>query len=418
MKKCRVWLVNQYAMPPKYESRLRTIKFAQYLKEQGYEVTIFSSSFLHNTDINLIKGIKLYEKHTYDDIDFIHIKTMSYRNNGLKRILSSFEFSCKLHFFCQKFESPDIIINTALVPFSNLIYYTAKRVKSKLVVEILDLWPESFVAFGVIKKNNLLLKLAYFAEKWLYTKADAIVFSMEGGEEYIKRKKWDISSGGTISLNKVFHINNGVDLLDFQYNLEHYSLEDKDLEDNDIFKVIYLGSIRLANGIQNLIEAANNIKKYPNIKFLIYGNGDDREHLENLVIEKRISNVVFKEKWISPQYVPYVLSHASLNILNYKPNNVDHYGGSQSKFFQYLASGKPICANIDMKQYCIITRYKLGTAREYSSSREYAEAILNFYNMPMLEYSQMCLRVKKTAKLYDYRRLTLAMKNIIELINI
>ncbi len=40
-EKKTVWLVNQYAMPPQYESRLRTIKFAQYLQTKGYEVTIF-----------------------------------------------------------------------------------------------------------------------------------------------------------------------------------------------------------------------------------------------------------------------------------------------------------------------------------------------------------------------------------------
>ena len=38
----RIWLVNQYAMPPRLESRLRTIKFAHYLQKAGYEVTIFA----------------------------------------------------------------------------------------------------------------------------------------------------------------------------------------------------------------------------------------------------------------------------------------------------------------------------------------------------------------------------------------
>ena len=57
MKK-RVWLVNYYAMPPEHESRLRAIKFAQYLNEAGYETKIISSSFLHNKNINLLHQIK------------------------------------------------------------------------------------------------------------------------------------------------------------------------------------------------------------------------------------------------------------------------------------------------------------------------------------------------------------------------
>ena len=51
----RIWLVNQYAMPPRLESRLRTIKFAHYLQKAGYEVTIFASSIMHNMDIDLIE---------------------------------------------------------------------------------------------------------------------------------------------------------------------------------------------------------------------------------------------------------------------------------------------------------------------------------------------------------------------------
>jgi hypothetical protein len=51
----RVWLINQYAMPPELESRLRTIKFAQYLTQKGYDVTVFASSVMHNMDIDLMR---------------------------------------------------------------------------------------------------------------------------------------------------------------------------------------------------------------------------------------------------------------------------------------------------------------------------------------------------------------------------
>ncbi len=59
---------------------------------------------------------------------------------------------------------------------------------------------------------------------------------------------------------------------------------------------------------------------------------------------------------------PYVLSKATVNILNYMPGNFGKYGGSQSKMFQYMASGRPICSNLKM-MYCLINKYKLGIAR-------------------------------------------------------
>ena len=46
-------------------------------------------------------------------------------------------------------------------------------------------------------------------EKCLYQKADEIVFSMEGGKDYIIEKGWDLESGGKIDLKKV-RISSGV----------------------------------------------------------------------------------------------------------------------------------------------------------------------------------------------------------------
>ena len=70
-------------------------------------------------------------------------------------------------------------------------------------------------------------------------------------------------------VQKVFYINNGVDLNDFEFNKSNYILEDEDLVNNNILKVIYLGSIRLANNIIELIKAAEIIQDKNNIKIII-----------------------------------------------------------------------------------------------------------------------------------------------------
>ena len=281
----------------------------------------------------------------------------------------------------------------------------AKRFKAKYIVDVVDLWPESFVAFGLISKNNPLTKMAYWAENWLYKRADEIIFSMEGGRDYIIEKRWDLASGGNIDLNKVHYINNGVDLKDFDRNKKLFKIKDLDLENDLIFKVIYIGSIRLANNLKQLIDAAKFLKNKKNIKFLIYGDGDERSILENYCIVNDIKNVVFKQKWIELKYVPYVLSKSSLNILNYMPSPIARYGGSQSKSFQYMASGKPMCANLKMG-YCPITKNNLGIAKEFKNSEEYANAILYFSNVELDKYNEICCNSRKAARKYDYKKLT------------
>jgi len=400
-------------MPPEYESRHRTIKFAQYLHSLGYHVLIFSSSILHNMGIDLINDKKSYVQQRYDDLEFVHMKTRKYMKRGFSRMYSLIEFHIKLCRFKDRFPKPDIVISGGANPFGNIFYFCAKKLGAQYIVEVLDLWPESFVSFGLISKRNPLLRVAYRTEKWLYTKADKLVFSMEGGIDYIKNKKWDLENGGSVDLKKVFYINNGVDLADFDLYAETFKLKDPDLDNDDLFRVIYIGSIRLMNDIKRLIDAAARLKDHSRIRFLIYGDGDERELLENYCKINNIHNVIFKQKWIDPKYVPYVLSKSSLNILNYMQNDIWKYGGSQSKLFQYLASGKPICSNLKMG-YCLINKYDLGIARRFNSDKEYADAILFLAELAENNYQNMCKRARKVSSQFDYKRLTRKLIDILE----
>jgi len=401
MKKT-IWLVNYYAMPPEHESRLRTIKFAQYLNTLGYTTKIISSGFLHNKEIDLCETGGSYTEKSYGNLDFIHLKTLKYKNSaGLMRIFSLFWFHFKLHFIAKKFSKPDCIIHEVMPPFGNITYYTAKKLGAKYIVEVLDLWPESFVTFGLISKKNPLLQLLYKAEKHIYEKADEVIFSMEGGKDYLAEKRWLTSQGGKIDDRKVHYINNGVDLKDFEEFKSNYSFADEDLDNDGVFKIIYLGSVRRANNVMKLIKAAEYLKEHKDIVFLIYGDGDERPMLEEYIKVNKIENVIFKDKWISPTFVPYILSKSQLNLLNYFPNSIFKYGGSQSKSFQYMASGKPICCNL-MMGYDPIIKYNLGISKEFNTDREYAEAMKYFYDLDQKEYLQMCENSKTAAKEYDY----------------
>lgn len=405
MKKKTIWLINPSAMPPFKEQRIQTLKRAQYLQNKGHNVYIIGGSHFHNTDINLISDKTLFIEKEYDGIKFIHVRNITYLNNSILRIYSLLEFHLRLFKVAKFFPKPDVISLYTTIPFSNVVYYLAKKLKAKLILDVVDLWPESFVALGLVSKYNPILWIAYKAEKWIYCKADKIVFSMEGGADYIKEKKWDTESGGPINLNKVRYINNGVDLNDFNNNKINYTIDDDDLNNESLFNVIYLGSIRLANGVELILDAAKLLEHIPNIKFLIYGNGPERKNLLKRIELENIKNVILKQEWVELKYVPYILTKSSLNLLNYTKNPIFNYGGSQSKSFQYMASGKPICSNIKMA-YCPINKFNLGIAKEFSDAKEYSDAILSIYNLSKSNYIQLCNNALMASKKYDYEYLT------------
>ena len=92
-----------------------------------------------------------------------------------------------------------------------------------------------------------------------------------------------------------------MDLAVFDENRARYTVQDPDLEDPSVFKVVYTGSIRKVNHLGLLLDAAKEVTD-PRVKFLIWGDGDQRARWA-AGREEEISNVVFKGRWrrsISP----------------------------------------------------------------------------------------------------------------------
>ncbi len=399
-KKKEIWFINKDCGPIEENGTfVRTVKQAQFFQEKGYSVKVVCSNHIHNSElVHKTKGGQSIE--ICDGVPFLFIQSPGYKSNGIKRIISYLYFSLKIYCLrSRKISYPDIIVHTPRIPFDSLIFKFARKIKAKYIADVVDLWPMEMEHFGMLRQNNPLLGWFYSMEKKRYTNANRVVFSMEGYPEYLRKKGWLIEQGGTIDISKTCYVNNGADLHEFDENLKNNRIDDIDLAEGLTFKVIYLGSIRLANHLDTLIDAAKQLQNYPKIKFLIYGDGFERARLEQRVTNEKIQNVLFKQKWIEAQYVPYVLSRANINLLNYAANWAE-YGGSMNKMMLSFASGRPIVCNAGMK-YSPIRDNKLGVDRVFISDKDYADAILSIYNLSQEEYDSMCQRTRKVAQEFD-----------------
>lgn len=404
MDKGEIWFICKDAAPLS-ESGIffRTLKQAQYFQSKGYSVKIICSDWVHNTSIQH-KSDTFWKTEIHDDVEYLFLKSLYYGNSSFRRLISYLLFSFKINKLLKVFVKPDVIIHTSRIPFDSYVFSFAKKCHAKYIMDVSDLWPWELEHNNVLNHNNILLKLFYKVERYLYAKADHVVFSIEGGQDYIYGHKWDRQvNNGPIDMEKVHYVNTGLDYNEFSWRLLTNKFDDKDLLDNNTFKIVYLGSIRPANDLGQLIEAAKHLRNYPLIKILIYGNGPDRDALEKIVAEEQLTNVIFKDKWVDPNYVPFILSQASLNLLNYMKGWAP-YGGSMNKLFMAIASGKPILCNAGMG-YSPISKLSLGIDKSFSTSEEYAKSILYFYEMDTKAYNQICDNCKKAAKVFDCYKL-------------
>ena len=411
----KIWLINQYNMPPEYGHLNRHFNFGKYLKRMGHEPTVFVGSFLHNTKIQMVEDNSIIRKYENTNYPYYFIKTCDYSSSKLKRIFAMYEFYKNLLKAVRSFDKPDAIFGSSAHPLAALASIKlAKKFGCQSIVEVRDLWPESFVAYGIINRKNPLLRLLYAGEKWIYKNADKLLFTMEGGKDYIIEQGWSSDQGGPIEINKIHHINNGVDLEVFNNNKEHYRFKDEDLDNDDTFKVVYTGSIRLVNNIKSIIDAALEIKKLDviNVKFIIYGDGSDKAPLERYCIDNEIDNVVFKG-FIDKKYIPYILSKSDLNIIHFQQNKLKRYGASLNKMFEYFASGKPTLSDCEFG-YDLIERYKCGVVIDSASPKEMAKEILAVHEMAQFEYKALCDNALIASKEFDFENLT---SKLIDLIN-
>lgn len=401
----RIWIVNYYTSPDC--SNPRYLKFAKYFMAKGYEVLTFYADWKCEEDTTL------FEEQNVNGLDFVRVKAPNYNGNGVGRMKSIFSFAWSIKKHCKDFNRPDIILHNIHTPFDYPIVWTAKKLNAKYIAEAWDLWPEDFVTFGLVSRKNPALHFFYWVEKKLYYHADQLVFTFLGAVDYLKRKGWTKETGGKIDLSRVHYINNGIDLEQFDKDKIAYPRSDEDINRKDIIKVIYLGSVNLANHVQTLIDAANILQSDERYHFFIYGDGAHRDYLEQYVNHKGIKNVIFKERRIPLYECAWVVNQATVNIMNYE-KKFGWAGVSSGKMFQYLAAGKPIVCNINIAYDDVITDNNLGIARDIDTAEAFAQAIRDVAELPKEAYDAMCARVREAAKHFDYKVLCAEELKVIE----
>lgn len=403
----RIWFVSHYSMPPEYEMRIKTQMYAHFMGQMGIECTIFAASTIHNTDINLIQGKDKYIERQYDDLKFVHIRCSGYTKTDLKRIINMEQFAYRFNRIAEKFEAPDVIVADTYCVSYKPIYKYCKRHHIPFVVDVRDLWPQSIVEYMHISETNPVVRMMYKMEKNMYIHADRIIFSFDGGYDYIQDHNLD----RIIPREKVYFINNGVNLEEFKNNSNKYRISDDDLDNPEYFKVVYVGSIRKVNNLGLLLDAAKEVKNQ-RIRFLIWGAGDELETLKKRVSDEQIDNVVFKG-FIEKKYVPSITERADLNLIHNNPSELFRYGISFNKLFDYLASGQATLSTFPCK-YNPAVYEGAGIDVSTSSPQEIAKAIDKISTTNLTIYQE---NARKAAEKYDYKTLTMKLLDILKNIN-
>ncbi|GKV57396.1 glycosyltransferase WbuB [Sporosarcina sp. NCCP-2222] len=337
MKKLNIWILNHYAISPKSIGGTRHYDLAKELVRRGHTVRIFASSFNHFTKEETTvyeKGISKEED--FNNVKFTWIKTPSYQKS-VKRVLNIITFTYRLNKVLAnyiKHEKPDLIIGSSVHPLTPLVGLNkAKKVKSLFYFEERDLWPQTFIDFGMLSEKNILTRLLLKIETYLYKESDRTIFLFDKAHKYAFTK--GLAKGKEVLIPNGYSIqrlNDSIKFKEINEMLSYY--KGKKL-------CLYVGSMGEANHMLPLLELTQTMKQEKEYHFLFVGQGPLKKSLSEYIEHNHLTNVTFIDP-VPKEQIPDLLRHADYGMISIKDSPLYKWGFSMNKIYDYLSVGLPV----------------------------------------------------------------------------
>ena len=335
----KLLILTQYFPPEVGAPQNRLFELAVRLKKMGVDVMVL-------TAMPNYPQMKIYDgyegkNYMFEEIEGIPVhRSAIYLPKGksiIQRLLNYFSFvysSAKIG--NRKIGSVDVIMCESPPLFLGYSALYLKRKKNaKLIFNISDLWPESAEKLGVVT-NKWMLKLAYNLEAKLYRKSILVTGQTQGICRNINERFPEINT---------YWLPNGVDTSYYnpQSIMNDWRLTHGFLTTDVLY--LYAGIIGLAQGLELIIEAADQLKSHQNLKFILVGSGPEKEKLQALVSLKQLSNVYFFDA-VAKTKMPAIIKACDVSIIPLRKLPL-FLGAIPSKIFENLAMEKPIILAVD-----------------------------------------------------------------------
>lgn len=324
------------------------------------------------------------QRQSVDGIDVIRVWTYVAANaGGLKRILNFVSYWISslfaFLFWCRR---PDIVIATSPQFFCGWAGVFASWLKWRpFLLEIRDIWPESIMTVGAMKKG-FAIRILEILERWMYASANYIVAVGEGYKANILAKV-DVSS-------RIGVVTNGVDLNLFAPQPRSSEFRRRcGLADE--FVCSYVGTIGMAHGLDVVLRAAESLRAMgrEDIRFCLIGDGAERENLQRQAESSGLDRWVrFTGRLDKSQMATAIASSDCLLV---------HLKGCElfesvipSKIFEAMSMSRPIVMGVRGESAAIVRAAGCGLEMTPDDERELVQAVCQLKDHPAT-YERLCL---------------------------
>ena len=370
-----ILFLSHYFPPEVNAPASRTYENARRWVRDGHQVTVLTCVPNHPHGV-VYPGYqnRWCQWENVDGINVLRVITYLGPNKGfVRRIVNYLSYFFSASFFCSKVKNVDVVVSTSPQFFCGLAgFFVSRRLRVKWVLEIRDLWPESIVAVGALRQQQI-IRILESIETFMYRQANHIVTVTNSFLQHITARG--------IDAGKLTVITNGADLESFKPQPRDnevtvkYGLRDK-------FVASFIGTHGMAHGLSTVLRAADRLRKDQRIVFLLVGDGAEKENLERQAREMRLDNVVMIGQQ-PKKMMPLFLAASDVCLVLLRRDDL-FKTVIPSKIFEAMAMARPIIMGVEGESWEIVKQADCGLAIEPENDLELTEAVVKLADNPKL----------------------------------
>lgn len=269
---------------------------------------------------------------------------------------------------------PDVVVvYQAALPVGIAGWWLSRLRRAPLVLDVVDLWPESVTASGLLNRPWINAAIRSVA-KFIYRSAKRVNVVTEG----FRRNLLEMG----VPAEKLSVIENWMPTAtyslaqpDFEFAKQH------DLENR--FVVMYAGNMGASQDLHTVLDAARLLREQPDIRFVLVGGGTQHEELSRRIKDESLVNVVLPGRF-PPDRMPGLYAFANALLVHLKPDSLSDVS-IPSKTFAYMASGRPVLMAVRGDGATFLEKNEFGVTAEPSNPSSLAQAVVCLRDMPVAQ---------------------------------
>jgi glycosyltransferase involved in cell wall biosynthesis len=342
-------ILTQYYPPEIGAPQARLSELAAHFVGCGHEVTVLTAMPNYPTG-RLYTGYDGWlRRECLDGVDVI--RTLIYptkQTDFAHRLCNYFSFvvsSTAIGSAC--LPRPDYLLVESPPLFLGLSGIWLSWLKlSRLIFNVSDLWPESAVRLNLINAGGFSHRLGSLLEAFCYKQAWLISGQSKSILENISER---------FPEQRVFHLSNGVDTRKFGPACETSTVRTRLAHDNQCV-ALYAGLHGLAQGLDQLLNAAAMLQEDKDLCFVMVGDGPEKEKLIAQATSARLTNVRFLDS-VPASEMPALLAAGDIALVILK---TDLPGAVPSKLYEAMASARPVILVAEGEAAQIVRKHEVG----------------------------------------------------------